>query len=102
MGGRLDSRDRISEREARSLRNQALQLRQRIARSGYNGLNVRERQNIEYRLARLEQRIQYERRDRDGRADGWRDGDRRDGRWIDRDRDGRDDRYEDDRGYYPG
>lgn len=94
---RLDNRDRISEREARGLRNEALQLRQRIARSGYNGLSGRERQDISYRLARLEQRIAHERRDRDGRADGWRNNG-----WIDRDRDGRDDRYEDDRGYYPG
>nr|WP_294170406.1 hypothetical protein [uncultured Sphingomonas sp.] len=98
---RLDGRDRISEREARALRNEALNLRQRIARSGYNGLNGRERQNIEYRLAYLQDRVRHERRDRDGRVDrGDRDG--RDGRWIDRDRDGRNDRYEDDGGRYPG
>lgn len=97
--GRLDSRDRISEREARGLRNQALQLRHRIARSSYNGLSGRERQDINYRLARLEQRIEIERRDRDGRNDRRR---YRDGQWTDRDRDGRIDQYEDDRGRYPG
>lgn len=104
---RLDNRDRISEREARSLRNEAYYLRNRVLRSGYNGLNWRERQDLNVRLARLEQRVRYEARDGDNRRDGWRDRDhdgrydRNDG-WIDRDRDNRDDRYEDDRGRYPG
>jgi len=97
---RLDNRDRISEREARSLRNEALDLRNRALRAGYNGLNWRERQNLDVRLARLEQRVRYEANDRDGRRDGWHDGDRNG--WVDRDRDGRNDRYEDDRGRYPG
>jgi hypothetical protein len=93
---RLDSRDRISEREARSLRNEAQSLRNRVLRSGYNGLSGREHQNLNVRLARLEQRVRYEARDGDNRRDGWRNG------WVDRDRDGRDDRYENDRGRYPG
>jgi hypothetical protein len=103
---RLDNRDRISEREARSLRNEAYYLRNRVVRSGYNGLSWRERQDLNVRLARLEQRVRNEVRD-DNRRPGYRDGDR-DGRydrndgWIDRDRDGRDDRLEDDRGRYPG
>lgn len=93
---RLDNRDRISEREARSLRNEAHHLRNRVLRSGYNGLSGRERQDLNIRLARLEQRVRYEARDGDNRRDGWRQG------WVDRDRDGRDDRYENDRGRYPG
>lgn len=103
---RLDNRDRISEREARSLRNEAYYLRNRVIRSGYNGLSWRERQDLNVRLARLEQRVRYEVRDDNGRP-GYRDRDH-DGRWdrndgfIDRDRDGRNDRYEDDRGRYPG
>ena len=98
---RLDNRDRISEREARSLRNEAYHLRNRVLRSGWNGLGWRERQDLNVRLARLEQRVRYEARDGDNRRDGWRNNDHRDG-WIDRDRDGRHDRYEDDRGRYPG
>ena len=64
-----------------------------------NGLSPNEANSIHYRINRLEQRIAYEARDgnRWGRNDRrWSDDDRR---WSDRDRDGRDDRYEDDRGY---
>jgi len=91
---RFDARDRISEREARDLRREANALRDRVRRASFNGLSFRERQAIEIRIARLEQRVQHELRDgnrwgsRDSRAIIW-----------DRDRDGRDDRYEDDRGY---
>lgn len=92
---RLDSRDRISEREADRLRYEARIVRDQVRRSSYNGLSRRERQTLEYRVARLEQRVRHEVRD----GNQW--GNRNDGRhnagW-DRDRDGRDDRYEDDRG----
>ena len=94
---RLDNRDRISEREARSLRNEAYYLRNRVVRSGYNGVSWRERQDLNVRLARLEQRVRYEAND-GNRRDGWRDGRNDRDQWIDRDRDGRNDRYEDDRG----
>jgi hypothetical protein len=53
-------------------------------------LNYQELRSIEYRIARLEQHVRREVRD-DNR---W--GNR--GNGYDRDRDGRDDRYEDDRG----
>jgi hypothetical protein len=100
----LDNRDRISEREARGLRNEAAYLRERVARSSYNGLSYREGRDIEVRIASLERRIGLEVRDgnkrwnpnwRDNRNYGWQDGQ---GGWRDRDRDGRDDRYEDDHG----
>ena len=105
---RLDSRDRISEREARRLREDARELQARVRDYARNGLNFRERQDLDYRIARLQHRLQRDVRDgrwnddrqwRDRDDDGRRD--RRDG-WIDNDRDGRDDRYEDDRGRYPG
>ena len=94
---RLDSRDRISEREARQpcAMKRAI-VRDRVRRAGYNGLSYRERHDVEVRIARLEQRVRREVRD------GNRWGNRNDGRYSnagwDRDRDGRDDRYEDDRG----
>lgn len=112
---RADSRDRISEREARSLRYEARLLENRLRSLGYNGLNARERRDINARLVRLERRFAYELRDDNNRpgygqgqyGNGWIDrnrngiDDRNEGR-RDRDRDGRDDRYEDDRGRYPG
>jgi len=87
---RLDSRDRLSNREADRLRYEARIVRDQIRRAGYNGLSIRERQALEYRVARLEQRVRQEAND----GNRWGSNDRR----YDRDRDGRDDRYEDDRG----
>ena len=92
---RLDSRDRISEREADRLRYEARIVRDQVRRSSYNGLNRRERQALEYRVARLEQHVRHE--VRDGNRWGSNDGRYNNVGW-DRDRDGRDDRYEDDRG----
>ena len=90
---RFDSRDRISEREARNLRAESRDIEQRLRKSARNGLNQREYASIDYRVQRLEQRIY-----RDAR-DGNRYGYNNAGNWQDRDRDGRNDRYEDDRGY---
>jgi len=96
----LDSRDRISEREADRLRQQANVLRDRVRRASYNGLSYRERRDIEVRIASLEQRVRRDvydgnrwgdnRWDNDGR---WQD---QYGRWHDR-QDARRIRYEDDR-----
>ena len=90
---RLDNRDRISEREARRLREDARQLEWRLRSAARNGLHPVEAQRIEYRLVRLEQRLV---RDvYDGRRWGqsqWGNG------YYDRDRDGLDDRFERDRG----
>jgi len=92
---RFDSRDRISEREARRLREESRDIERYLRNSARNGLNQREYASVDYRIQRLEQRIYRDARD----GNGWRrDGDRRDN-WSDRDRDGRNDRWEDDRGY---
>ena len=87
---RLDQRNILSEREANSLRNQSRDLERQIYRSARNGLNPRKAQSITYRISRLEQRIGYEARD----GNRWGNNG-----WSDRDRDGRNDRFEDDRGY---
>ena len=89
----LDNRDRITEREARRLRQDARELERRLRIAARNGLNPIEARNIEYRMARIEQRLI---------RDAW-DG-RRWGQtqysngYYDRDRDGLDDRFERDRG----
>ena len=96
---RLDQRNILSEREANRLRNESRDLERQLRYMARNGLSPNEANSIHYRINRLEQRVAYEARDgnRWGRNDRrWSDDDRR---WSDRDRDGRDDRYEDDRGY---
>ncbi len=90
----LDRRNILTNREARRLRDESRDLERRLYSNARNGLSPREAQNIEYRIARLEQRIRYEATD--GRRfgnNGYNSG------YYDRDRDGRDDRYEDDQGY---
>ena len=92
----LDRRNILSEREADRLRWQANQIERQLRQASYNGLNGYERRNFEIRIARLEQNIRYQ------ANDGNRYGDRNNSAYgyaYDRDRDGRDDRYEDDRGY---
>ena len=90
---RFDSRDRISEREARKLREESRDIERRLRKSARNGLNRQEYASITTRIQRLEQRIFRDARD--GNRYGYNAG----GSWSDRDRDGRNDRYEDDRGY---
>lgn len=87
----LRNRRLISRNEANGLRSDSRELERRLYRAGRNGLNFNEIRNVEYRLARLEQRLRHEVRD-DNRWGS------NDGRFYDRDRDGRDDRYENDRG----
>jgi len=96
---RLDRRNILSNREARRLFEESRDLERRLARLGRNGLNFRERQNIEVRIARLETRVRLEATDGNGRRGyGYNNG--YNGQYAyDRDRDGRDDRYENDRGY---
>jgi len=89
----LDRRNILSNREARSLDRQAMELQRRISRLGWNGVNWMERRDIEARTYQLERRVQREARDRDFRS-----GSQYGQNWNDRDRDGRNDRYEDDRG----
>lgn len=91
---RLDKRDVLSEREARRLREESRGVERRLRSAAYNGLTGWERNDIENRIRRLEVRIQREARD--GNRYGGYYGQTG---WNDRDRDGRNDRYEDDRGY---
>lgn len=91
----LDRRNILSNREARRLREDSRQLERRLRLAARNGLHPAESQNIAVRIARLEQRLFRDARDgnRWGRNDGGYGYNA-----YDRDRDGRDDRYEDDRG----
>lgn len=94
----LDRRNILSDREANRLRYQANMIERQLRVASSNGLNRNEYRSIELRLARLEQNIRYQ------ANDGNRYGQNQYGYGngyvgYDRDRDGRDDRYEDDRGY---
>jgi hypothetical protein len=84
---RLDRRDRIGDRSADRLRYEADRIEDRLHRAARGGLNPYEANDIQNRIARLEQRVQYSLANGYGRY-GYRDGDR-DGRW---DRDGHWDR----------
>ena len=79
------------------LRGDANNLERRLRSASRYGLSGREAYDIERRIYRLETRIQREARD-GNRYGQWGYNDYRGG-WSDRDRDGRNDRYEDDRGY---
>lgn len=95
---RLEQQGAISRWEHRNLHAESHEIESRLRSVGRYGLNPRERYNLEMRIARLEQRIAYEVRDGRngfGRRDYHGYGD---AGYYDRDRDGRDDRYEDDRG----
>ena len=76
---RLDGRDRISEREARNLREDARDLERRLFRSSRNGLSPREFANIEQRIQRLEYRLMRDANDGNDRRRWGRRG-RRSGR----------------------
>ena len=104
---RFDNRDRISEREARQLRAQAIDLQNRTRSFARNGIDPREQRDLDNRFAQLQQRIAYQARDGNNRyGNGWgqgygggrdrdRDGvrDNRDG-YVDLNRNGVDDRRE--------
>lgn len=87
----LDRRNILSNREANRLRSQVNQIERQLRAASRNGLNRNEARDIQMRIARLEQNIRHQ------ANDGNRYGNRNDG-YQDRDRDGRNDRYEDDRG----
>ena len=103
---RFDGRDRISEREARVLRAQAIDLQNRTRSFARNGIDPREQRDLDNRFAQLQQRIAYQARDGNRYGNGWgqgvgggrdrdRDGirDNRDG-YVDLNRNGVDDRRE--------
>ena len=78
---RLDRHDRIRDRSADRLRDEANRIEDRLHRSARNGLNPYEMRDIEVRIARLEQQVRF------SLANGYgRYGDR-DDRWDHRDRD---------------
>jgi hypothetical protein len=79
---RLDRRDVIGGHSADRLRDEADRIERRLHDRARGGLSPREAGDIQYRIARLEQRVQYAFSDRYGR---YGEGDR-DDRW-DRDRD---------------
>ena len=64
---RSDGRDRISEREAAGLRNAVYQLRIQFRDFNRNGLSQRESRYLHDRINLIRSRLQYERRDNDGR-----------------------------------
>jgi hypothetical protein len=92
----LDRRDRIRDRTADRLRNEANSIERRLRHAARDGMNPYEARDIQVRIARLEQRVQYSLASRYGR-NGY-SGYNNNG-YYDRDRDGRDDRYENDHGY---
>jgi len=88
---RLDRRDRIRDRSADRLRDEANRIERRLHERARGGLDPREAGDLTYRIQRLEQRVQYAMNERYGRY-GYNNG--YSGQWVDRDRDGRDDRWE--------
>lgn len=63
---RNDNRDRISEREARGLRQDVWQLRQQFRSFNRDGLNDREFRILQNRIDNVRARLHIERNDRDG------------------------------------
>ena len=57
--GRLDRHDAIGDRRADQLRGEAGSIERRLQRAAWNGLSPREAYDINNRIARLEQRVQY-------------------------------------------
>jgi len=71
---RLDRRDRIGGRSADRLRDEANNIERRLRERARGGLSPREAGDLQYRVQRLEERVQFALNDRYGRGD-------RDGRW---------------------
>ena len=94
----LDRRDVIRDHSADRLKDEARDIEKRLHRDARYGLNPYELNNIQVRIARLEQRVQYASA-RSGRSGYGYNRYANSGYYGDRDRDGRDDRYENDHGY---
>ena len=94
---RLRQRRVLTRNEVNGLRSESRAIERRLRAVAQWGLHPRERQDIEIRIARLEAHVRHEARDgrRGMRAYVY---DQNAYGYFDRDRDGRDDRYEDDRG----
>jgi hypothetical protein len=72
--GRLDRRDRIGDRRADRLRDEANRIERRLHYAARGGLNPYEARDIRFRIDRLEQQVRYSvaygyGRDRDDRWD---------------------------------
>jgi hypothetical protein len=97
----LDRRNVIRDGRADRLRYEANNLERQLRFAARNGLNPYEANDIQNRIVRLEQRVQYSLANRYGgygqRGYGY-NGYGNQGGYSDHDRDGRDDRYEDDHG----
>lgn len=93
----LDRRNVVRDDRADRLREEANRIEDRLQRASRNGLNPYEANEINARIARLEQRVQFA---VNNRGYGYNNG-YNNGQFVDRDRDGRDDRYEDDHGRRP-
>jgi hypothetical protein len=69
---RLDRRDRIGERSADRLRDEARRIERRLHQRARGGLDQREAGDLYHRVQRLEQRVQFALNDRNGRyRDRW-------------------------------
>jgi hypothetical protein len=64
----MDARRILSNREARSLDNEARQIERRIYTASRNGIQPREARNVERRIRNLEIRVQREATDWNSRA----------------------------------
>jgi hypothetical protein len=95
---RLDRRNIVRDDSADRLRSESRSIEHRLHRAARYGLNPYEANDINNRISRLEQRVQYAAANRYGRAYGYNGGYGYNG-FTDRDRDGRDDRYENDHGW---
>jgi len=90
----LDRRNVIRDDSADRLKDESNRIEHRLRQAArYGGLNPYETSDINNRISRLEQRVQYASYGRYGRY-GYNSG-----YGHDRDRDGRDDRYENDHGW---
>jgi hypothetical protein len=94
----LDRRDRIRNGQADRLRNEANKIERRLQHAARDGMSFRESNDIQVRIARLEQQVRYSLANNYGR-NGYNGYNNSGYNAYDRDRDGRDDRYEDDQGY---
>ena len=79
---RLERRDRVGDRTADRLRDEARGIENRLRERARGGLDPREAGDIQFRIQRLEQRVQFALANHHPRWD-----DRDDRRWGDRDRD---------------
>jgi hypothetical protein len=94
----MDRANVIRDRSADRLKEEARDIEKRLHRDARYGLNPYEMNNLQARIARLEQRVQYASA-RFGRGGYGYNGYNNGGYYGDRDRDGRDDRYENDHGW---